>query len=190
VLHVPRADVGDRNYLVLVKPNVIMNDRGCRQYRRVYRVTTTRPQADPGMEPWTGVVTRDELIDIGPDGPYALRCMEYTGDFLQRCLEQLWADLTWIRSGQLVGPYADPDVDLDKLSPRAKQTVLDAFAADLEARREPREVAPPPPPPPQHAGGRANGVDPDVERITTAMLDEVARRHAVHRDTLLDRVGR
>jgi hypothetical protein len=98
--------------------------------------------------------------------------------------------LVWLKTGQLVGPCADPDVDLDKLSPQAKQTYLDVFVADLEARREPRRVAPPPPPPPEHAGrGQANGVDPDVERIATAMLDEVARKHAVHRDMLLDRVG-
>ena len=34
-----------------------------------------------------------------------------------------------------------------------------------------------------------NGVDPDVERIARAMLDEVARKQPVHRDRLLDRVG-
>jgi hypothetical protein len=74
--------------------------------------------------------------------------------------------LVWLKTGQLVGPYADPDVDLDKLSPQAKQTYLDDFVADLEARREPRKVAPLPPPPPEHTGrGQANDLDPDVERI-------------------------
>jgi hypothetical protein len=39
----------------------------------------------------------------------------------------------------LVGPYADEPVDLDALPPQAKQDVLDRFASDLEARREPRQ---------------------------------------------------
>ena len=51
--------------------------------------------------------------------------MEYIGDHLQQCLERLHADLVWLKTGQLVGPYAEPDVDLDKLSPQAKQTYVD-----------------------------------------------------------------
>jgi hypothetical protein len=168
----------------------LAEDKCSGRFRRVYLTTTTRPHPDPSEEPWEGVVTRDELVDIGPDGPLPPHCFEYTGDVLQECLERLHADLVWLKTGQLVGPYAEPDVDLDTLSPQAKQTVLDVFVADLEARREPRKVGPLPPPPPEHAGrGQVNGVDPDVERIARAMLDEVARKHAVHRDMLLDRVG-
>jgi len=64
------------------------------------------PMPDPSEEPWEGVVTRDELIDVGPEGRTPPHCMEYTGDHLQQCLERLHADLVWLKTRQLVDPYA------------------------------------------------------------------------------------
>jgi hypothetical protein len=83
----------------------------------------------------------DEFVHIGPDGPESSYGIQHSGDDLQRCLEQLHADLVWARTGELVGLYADKPVDLDALPPQAKRDVVDAFAADLEARREPRRAS-------------------------------------------------
>lgn len=37
-----------------------------------------------------------------------------------------------------MGRYADPVMDLEGMAPADRQGVLDEFAADLEARRQPR----------------------------------------------------
>jgi hypothetical protein len=80
----------------------------------------------------------DQFVTIGPDGPETWHQVVFPADWLDWCLAQLHADLVWARTGERVGPYADVPVDLDVLPPQAKQGVLDEFAKDLEARREPR----------------------------------------------------
>jgi hypothetical protein len=117
------------------------DSKGVRHYRRVYLTETTREPSDFGVEPWVGVATRDEMVDVGPDGLDVRHCIEYSGDQLQNCLERLHAEMVYRETGRRTGPYADEPVDLDALPVQAKQAVLDDFAADLEVRREPRRIA-------------------------------------------------
>jgi hypothetical protein len=75
---------------------------------------------------------------IGPNGPTLVEDIVYGPvEELQQHLEGLYADQVWLRCGVAVGRYAHQELDLEGLEPKAKQEVLDQFAADLEARREP-----------------------------------------------------
>jgi hypothetical protein len=120
--------------------------------------------------------TVDEVVHIGPGGVESVRQMVFGEDQLRDCLARLHADLVYAKTGERVGPYADPSLDLDALPPQAKRAVLDAFAADLEARREPRRLAHGTPAPESEADpapapvpAPEPPVDPELERNAFAL---------------------
>jgi hypothetical protein len=82
---------------------------------------------------------------IGPNGVELVEDLGFRavdGHTLERALAGLYADQVWRLTGEKVGRYADPPIDLDGLTPAARQVRLDEFAGDLEARRDPRHRYP------------------------------------------------
>jgi hypothetical protein len=131
----------------------------------------------------------EEMISIGPNGPGSVEGMFWgPAETLQQHLVGLHRDLIGRKTGVSTWRHTDSStdnpVDLDGLNPAAKQELLDEFAADLEARRQPRDrprrspdaaSVPVPEPPVEPVNSHAVELEPAVSREVT----EAAKRVAV-----------